>query len=67
MINKIVKVNYLKINEKLIITDTNGKTISSVIGKNSVAEINMSKYSNGHYLARINSEKKSEILKFLIR
>jgi phosphosulfolactate phosphohydrolase-like enzyme len=66
MINKIVKVNHLRINEKLIITDTNGKTVSSVIGKNSIAEINMSKYSNGHYLARIISEKKSEIIKFLL-
>ena len=66
VINKIVKVYDLKVNEKLIITDTNGKTVSSVFGKNSIAEINMSKYSKGHYLARINSGKKSEILKFLL-
>ena len=63
----MIKVKHLKINEKLIITDTNGKTVRSVHGKNSIAEINMSKYSNGHYVARINSEKKSEILKYLIR
>tara|TARA_B100001287_G_scaffold163172_1_gene137101 strand:- start:547 stop:1263 length:717 start_codon:yes stop_codon:yes gene_type:complete len=67
VINKIVKVNHLKVNEKLIITDTNGKKVNSVIGKNSIAEINMLKYSNGHYIAIINSEKKSEILKFLLR
>ena len=66
MINKIVKVNHLRINEELIITDSNGKTVSSVIGKNSIAEINMSKYSNGHYMARIISQKKSEIIKFLL-
>jgi len=67
VIDKIVKVNHLKVNERLIITESSGKIVNSVIGKNSIAEINMSKYSNGHYLARIISEKKSEILKFLIR
>lgn len=65
--NKIVKVSNLKESEELSIIDNNGKIIKSVIGKNSIAEINISKYNNGHYLATIRSENKSEVIRFLVR